>query len=399
MGFSRLPSELHQLIAESLDSEDAINALARTNRTFYTQFNRFLYRYHLTRHAKRPPAPALIWAAQNGRHDTLVRLLDAGANLYHPRIWQEKPTSTGWTGLLPKHPVRLAAEKGHVKFLQTMLDREQESFGSRLGTRGHGILFARAALNNHLPVVQMLLARGVDPWGNPSLFLSQGVRRKKFSREMLQVLLEDARHREHLQPFTTWKPIHMALRYAVEQAKDMEVTRMILATGVNVNFLYSDMIMFRRPLHYCHQLDLYQLLLEAGADPNIDNNDKWGPLAFAVGNYHPPHSQYEFSPKARSQRWEEIQLLFQYGADPARAGGGWALHGAVRDADFKLADFLADHGASISVAELSDADQALLDRAVEERAWETVMRLTPVNWSIIGSAGSAAHLYPRRAFA
>ncbi|PYI24164.1 ankyrin [Aspergillus violaceofuscus CBS 115571] len=399
MAYSTLPSELHLLIAEFLaespDSEDAFNALARTNRTFYMQYNPFLYRYHVASHSKQPPAPAFHWSAKNGRHDTLVRLLDAGAEPYHPRIWQEKPMSTGWTGLRPLHPARLAAEKGHVRFLEAIFDWEQEdpgsagSFGSRLGKRGYSVLFAGAALNNHLPVVQMLLARGVDPWGKNTLFLSQGVRLQKFSSELLQVLLDDARHREHLQPFTNWEPVHMALRYAVEQAQDIEATRIILTTGVNVNFLYSDdpMIVVRRPLHYCHQPDLYRLLLEAGADPNIDNNDRWGALSSAVGNCHMQAGRYPISAEAKGRRWERIQLLFRYGADPARAGGGWALHGALRDADYGLADLLADKGARISVVELSDADQARLHRAVEEREWDTVMELTPVNWSMEGYAG------------
>ncbi|PYH79046.1 ankyrin [Aspergillus uvarum CBS 121591] len=399
MGYSTLPSELHRLIAEFLaeftDSEDAFNALARTNRTFYMQYNPLLYRYHLASHSKRPSAPALYWAAKNGRHDTLVRLLDAGAELYHPRIWQEKPTSTGSTGLRPLHPARLAAEKGHAQFLEAIFDWGQEdpesarSFGSRLGNRGYSVLFAGAALNNHLPVVQILLARGVDPWDKYTSFLPQGVRLQKFSSELLQVLLEDAKHREHLQPFTTWEPVHMALRYAVEQAKDIEATKIILTTGVNVNFLYSDdpMIVVRRPLHYCHQPDLYRLLLEAGADPNIENNDRWGALSSAVGNCHMQAGRYPSSAEAKCRRWERIQLLFEYGADPARAGGGWALHGALRDADYRLADFLADKGARISVAELGDADQALLHRAVGAREWETVMELTPVNWSMAGYAG------------
>lgn len=47
MSICNLPYELRQRIAEPLDSEDAINALARTNRAFYTQSNHFLYQYHL----------------------------------------------------------------------------------------------------------------------------------------------------------------------------------------------------------------------------------------------------------------------------------------------------------------------------------------------------------------
>lgn len=49
MALCDLPNELLQLIVEFLDSENSINALARTKRAFFVQFNPFLYRYHVSR--------------------------------------------------------------------------------------------------------------------------------------------------------------------------------------------------------------------------------------------------------------------------------------------------------------------------------------------------------------
>ncbi|KAJ5151348.1 uncharacterized protein N7482_010600 [Penicillium canariense] len=75
------------------------------------------------------------------------------------------------------------------------------------------------------------------------------------------------------------------------------------------------------------------------------------------------------SQKQKEGRMEMVQLLLEYGADPMRAGGGCALHRALRDIDFSLTTFLADKGARIKVSELTESDQKLLDQAIVDYEW------------------------------
>ncbi|KAJ5151424.1 ankyrin [Penicillium canariense] len=167
-----------------------------------------------------------------------------------------------------------------------------------------------------------------------------------------------------------------------------EITKLLLAAGIDVNRVGLEIGGRRwRPLHSCGHPGQAQLLLEAGADPNIDREDKWGPLACVVGNFIPTVTLEFSSQEQKARRMEMVRLLFQYGADPMRAGGGWALHGALRDLDFVLAAFLADKGARINVSELTASDQRLLNQAVKDHEWGTVMRLTPLNWSFINYVG------------
>lgn len=77
-----------------------------------------------------------------------------------------------------------------------------------------------------------------------------------------------------------------------------------------------------RPLYYYGHPGPARLLLEAGANPNIDHDDKQGPLASVVDNFRPAITFKIPSQKQRDRRMEMIQLLFKYRADPHRAGGG-----------------------------------------------------------------------------
>ncbi|KAJ5655288.1 hypothetical protein N7507_007238 [Penicillium longicatenatum] len=233
----------------------------------------------------------------------------------------------------------------------------------------------------------MLLARGVDPWcagGRASMLLSGAIRWG--SPELFELLLSDFKQRSALSPIAQWTDAYKALKYAQDSE---DIMRLLLTAGIDVNRAQpgSDGVAIWRPLYYCCHPGPARLLLEAGADPNIDHDDKWGPLASVVDNFRPTVTFKIPSQKQRNRRMEMIQLLFEYGADPLRAGGGWALHGALRDLDFSSATLLADKGARIIVLELTATDQALLDQAVVEHEWGTVMVLTPLNWSLVNYAG------------
>ncbi|KAL3486527.1 ankyrin repeat-containing domain protein [Aspergillus germanicus] len=63
-----LPPEILHLIAQQIIPARVLNALARTNRYFYQIFNSELYGRDVRRKKRRP---AVIWAAEKGREDTM----------------------------------------------------------------------------------------------------------------------------------------------------------------------------------------------------------------------------------------------------------------------------------------------------------------------------------------
>lgn len=71
-----------------------------------------------------------------------------------------------------------------------------------------------------------------------------------------------------------------------------------------------------RPLYRCGCPGPVRLLLEAGADPNIDRDDGWGPLACVVGKWMPTVTLKYYSQEQKNRRMEVVQLLFEYGAEP-----------------------------------------------------------------------------------
>ncbi|KAJ5635101.1 uncharacterized protein N7484_008414 [Penicillium longicatenatum] len=237
----------------------------------------------------------------------------------------------------------VAAKRGHIEFLEALLD--SHGMSSRLRESHYAELVATAVLKNQIHVVRMLLARDVDPWcaGDRAGILLSGIIRWG-SPELFELLLLDFKQRSPLPTIAQWTDAYKALKYAQDSE---DITRLLLTAGIDVNRAQpgSGGVAIWRPLYYCGHPGPARLLLEAGADPNIDNNDKWGPLASVVDNFRPTITFKIPSQKQKGRRMEMIQLLFEYGADPQRAGGGWALHGALRDLDFSSATFLADKGA------------------------------------------------------
>lgn len=81
------------------------------------------------------------------------------------------------------------------------------------------------------------------------------------------------------------------------------------------------------------------------------------------------------------------RLLFEYGADPARAGGTWALHNAVCTQNYEMACLLIDKDIRLRIPSLDASQQVAMDQAVEERDFDIITRLIPL---------TTRHTYCRR---
>ena len=73
--FSDLANELLISIAENLCLERDINAFAQTDRRLYRLLNKYLY-HHNVRHGE---SSALLWASEQGRVETVGKILEVGA--------------------------------------------------------------------------------------------------------------------------------------------------------------------------------------------------------------------------------------------------------------------------------------------------------------------------------
>lgn len=77
MSLLRLPSELLLVVADFLEVEGDINALAKINHRFYSLPNPYLYR----RNSLESGSLALLWAVQQGREATARKCVSEGANV------------------------------------------------------------------------------------------------------------------------------------------------------------------------------------------------------------------------------------------------------------------------------------------------------------------------------
>jgi ankyrin repeat protein len=106
MSLVSLVNELLLSIADHLTCARDINALVRTNRRLYSSLNLFLYRYAV----QQSNHSALHWAAYHGHSNTLLMLLDVGADVRAP-VGNNK-------GLTALH---VASAKGHLIILEILI--------------------------------------------------------------------------------------------------------------------------------------------------------------------------------------------------------------------------------------------------------------------------------------
>lgn len=138
-----LPNELLQVIFQDLGSLRDINALAQTNRQFYSVFNPHLYSSNIRHHN----SSALIWAAEHGQMQTAKNMIREGVNV----------KSVAPLGMVPLH---IAAFNGHDKMTSLLV-----AHGAHPEQKG---LFGRTPLHEAAragreAVAKFFIGQGVDP--------------------------------------------------------------------------------------------------------------------------------------------------------------------------------------------------------------------------------------------
>ncbi|KAF9884206.1 Ankyrin repeat domain-containing protein 44 [Aspergillus nanangensis] len=346
MQFSELPTEIIRLIADISDSQCAINALAQVNRSLHSQLNPFLYLYHVRCNIQ---SPALSWAAKHGNLGTLQKLLVAGVDIYCAPLWN--PDS----GPTRKHPINIAASKGHAGIVELLLDTGMRY---RLTNTAYNMILRLAVIENRTSVIKLLLSQGVDPWhiedGKSSICCAAA----RGHAEVVKLLLLDAEQRRSLEDSNKSREIGRALRISAGGPDNTDIVGMLLAAGADVNFRENDHATALGVAATFKNLDNAKVLLQNGADPNMTYEAGSCPLADAVLHNHFWWNRYTSSGRryvryprrgtplpALSHEMKEkmmalVQLLFKYGAHPAHSGGILALHRALQSQNNHMAHIL-----------------------------------------------------------
>ena len=244
---------------------------------------------------------ALSQAAYNGHEAVAVKLLERGAD-------------PGLPSKLNRAPLHDAASKGHTAIIKLLL-----SYGANLNAKQHDgyTPLHYAAGNGHVEAVKLLLEYGADP-------LAQAAR-----------------------PHGNTPLQEAAL---VEQ---LEVVKMLLDPGnpvqIDVNFQneYGSTVI----LYTCFKgnLDMLELLLTAGADPSIKNNNGFGGLHLAAF-------------RGWIEVLERLLPLVRSEINVQSDAGMTALHMAAYAGKALAVDLLLQYGANPNVH--SDCNPSVLSMAV-----------------------------------
>jgi ankyrin repeat protein len=152
-----LPNELLTQISKSIPHEADINAFAQTNRLLYTITNSHLYHHN----AQHSASSTLLWAAAEGRENTVRLCLDNGA---------DPTTSIEWNGIDGVTPLYLAAARDRLSVVKLLLGQQAVELRTALvvadllSPGGDRTLLSWAAEKGSTQVVEFLVSiDGVDP--------------------------------------------------------------------------------------------------------------------------------------------------------------------------------------------------------------------------------------------
>ncbi|KXG47156.1 ATPase inhibitor, IATP, mitochondria [Penicillium griseofulvum] len=346
-----LPNELLLAIAEAQDSQNDMNAFARTSRRCYILLNSFLYAYNVRKHQ----ASALHWAATKGQLRTAQESIRQGAEI------ESKNIQTG------RSPLIQSTHCGHADIVALLL-----AHGANPHAKGGWGLpldaITLAVAHNKAAVAKILLDNGVDvnSTGSRASLLHLAAEKRPTSREAVaRVLIEKGAKMESMNSLKQ-TPLQVAC-----QSGSVEVARCLIESGAEFNIRdRSGMSLLH--LASSNGVETAKLLVEKGAD--IEAKDEKGETPLHVACWSGQVETAAFlldkgakieaqstkgnTPLLRGVLWENTvcknlnppsvaALLLERGADPGRGNDCniTPLHCATSKENAGLCKILLQYGA------------------------------------------------------
>ncbi len=289
----------------------------------------------------------------------------------------------GWT------PLHLAAREGHLRVVTFLLEQGVDvnlapNRGSPLAVAAeHGrkamcallldkgadiekyCPLGKAIEANHEHVGELLIARGADvnaQWPEPSATSLLGLATYKKRQSWIERLIASGADVNTI-PNSGSPPLFVALRHA------REFVPLLLKHGADPNVSHQGQI----ALHQADTAEETKLLLDAGADASVVNEDGRTALSYA-------------------RDWDQAKLLLDHGADPAK--GVDSLKGELRvriyrhalypkwheESSITVAVPQALHHAVLAKANDGESSSSLADMLAKWRETPTVAKGGRVNW-------------------
>ena len=277
---------------------------------------------------------ALMWAGAANNPDAITALVDGGADL-------AAKTPKGLDALM------FAARAGRRAATEALLDAGAD-IGATMAT-GESVLEA-ALVNTHWDIADLLLDRGADP--NQADAGYTALHRVTVQRQIIRGVVASE---EAAIPIGSLDII-------------MDLVGKMIANGLDVNarmakdrlkeqrFVNMRDVLFRVGATAFllaakeADLELMELLLEAGADPTIPTFDGTTPLMVAAGLYSDTGNYHRFVQRGwADQVLKATRMCIDLGNDVNAVNdvGDTALHGAAYRGALDVAQLLVKHGAKL----------------------------------------------------
>jgi ankyrin repeat protein len=259
-GLGDLPPEIMHLIAQQITSDRVLNALVQTTRYFHEILNPYLYAYNASRKGR---SSALIWAAKEGREETMRLALR-----YHNPLKKTKP-------------LIVAVQHNRSRIVEMLLATDGvdiEALDSKKSTP-----LEIAVKNDCESIVKQLLDAGANAHPRKT---TMEMRYKGYDSLLLKSIRLGhqgvARHLIRCRKYNLDainRSNHTALIVAIQMQRD-QVIQDLLVAGADPNTagpLYMAVWKKNAPA--------VRLLLDYGAEPNGVQGSRGGTLIHDVMNY------------------------------------------------------------------------------------------------------------------
>ncbi|KAJ5834732.1 ATPase inhibitor IATP mitochondria [Penicillium robsamsonii] len=253
-----LPNELLLAIVETQDSQNNINAFARTSRRCYILLNPFLYAYNVRKHQ----GSALHWAATKGQLRTAQESLQQGAEI------ESKDRETG------RSPLIQSARCGHADIVALLLAHGANPHAK--DGRGFQDAITCAVIRNRAAVASILLDSGVDvnSTGSGGSLLHLAAQKNVHTCEAVaRVLIEKGVKLESMNS-AKQTPLQLAC-----QSGSVEVARCLIENGADLDIRNREGMSLLH-LSCFNGVETAELLLEKGAD--LEAKDEKGEIPLHV---------------------------------------------------------------------------------------------------------------------